>query len=118
MNRASFGRRGASEAARTPAFAAPVVCRERTAPVGSRVDAGLSLEHDASSVDDEVRAWKAQRSFTIPWKQLCLMASVCFGIASFVLPDNVNAGVDWLLYGLTAMTFWVWFKGRRARAKS
>jgi hypothetical protein len=91
---------------------------ERTGPVRVRVDTDSSPEHDAFSVDDEVRAWKAQRSFTIPWKQLCLMASICFGIASLVLPANVNAGVNWLLYGLTAMSFWVWFKGRRARAKS
>jgi hypothetical protein len=116
MNRASFGRRGASQAARAPAFVAPVVRHERTVPV-SQPDSGFPLAPDAS-VDDEVRAWKAQRSFTIPWKQLCLSASVCFGIASFVLPDNVNAAVNWLLYGLTAMSFWVWFKGRRARAKS
>jgi hypothetical protein len=45
------------------------------------------------------------------------MASICFGIASFVLPDDVNRSINWLLYGLTAMSFWVWFKGRRARAK-
>jgi hypothetical protein len=90
---------------------------ERAARVRVHVHHGSPPEDDASSVDDEVLAWKAQRSFTIPWKQLCLMASICFGIASFVLPDDVNRSINWLLYGLTAMSFWVWFKGRRARAK-
>jgi len=28
------------------------------------------------------------------------MASLCFGIASLVLPDSVNENLDWLLYGL------------------
>ena len=36
----------------------------------------------------------------MPWPQLSLMASLCFGIASFVLPDSVNDNVDWLLWGL------------------
>ncbi|HEX3943224.1 MAG TPA: hypothetical protein VHW69_03970 [Rhizomicrobium sp.] len=118
MNRSSFGLRGASQAAPAPTVAVPVIRGARPAQVSLRVGADSAPEDDASSVDDDVRAWKAQRSFTIPWKQLCLMASICFGIASFVLPDDVNRGVNWLLYGLTAMSFWVWFKGRRARAKS
>jgi hypothetical protein len=118
MNRSSFGLRGASQAAPAPAVAVPVVRRERAAPVRLGSDAASPPECDASSVDDEVRAWKAQRSFTIPWKQLCLMESICFGIASFVLPDDVNRSVNWLLYGLTGMSFWVWFKGRRARVKA
>jgi hypothetical protein len=118
MNRASFGLRGASQTARAPAPAVPVERSEIAMPAASAGDPGLGRSFVASSVDDEVRAWKAQRSFTIPWKQLCLMASICFGVASFVLPDSVNASVDWLLYGLTAMSFWVWFKGRRVRTNS
>jgi hypothetical protein len=112
MKRASFGLRGVSQ---TPH---PPVRVQRTVPVSAPVNPGLLLLEDASPVDDELRAWKQQRSFTMPWKQLCLMASICFGVASFVLPENVNAAVNWLLYGLTAMSFWVWFKGRRARAKA
>jgi hypothetical protein len=116
MNRASFGLRGVMQTERAPAVSTPVVRGRRTAPVRSPVGPEMPLTDDAS-VDDELRAWQQQRSFTIPWKQLCLMASICFGLASFVLPENVNAGVNWLLYGLTAMSFWVWFKGRLARAK-
>ena len=46
------------------------------------------------------------------------MASICFGIGSLVLPDDVNKAVNWLLYGLTAMTLYAWYTGRRARAKT
>jgi hypothetical protein len=74
----------------------------------------------APSIDDELRAWKQERRqhapFRIPWRQLSLMASLCFFIASFVLPESVNDDVDWLLYILAAMSLWVWFSGRRRRA--
>ena len=46
------------------------------------------------------------------------MASLCFGIGSFVLPEYVNSDVQWLLWGLTAVSAYVWFSKRRARAKS
>ena len=41
------------------------------------------------------------------------MASLSFGIASLVLPDNVNASVDWLLYALMAASFCAGFIKRR-----
>ena len=59
-----------------------------------------------SSVDEELEEWKASRKRIIPWRQLSLMASLCFGIASLVLPDSVNDGVDWLLYGLMAASLY------------
>ncbi|MBI1361251.1 MAG: hypothetical protein GC155_13320 [Alphaproteobacteria bacterium] len=69
----------------------------------------------ARSVDDELREWKASRKtpFRVPWRQLSLMASLCFGIASFVLPDSVNDAVNWLLYGLMAVSFYVGVTGRK-----
>ena len=45
--------------------------------------------------------------FKVPWRQVALMASLCFGIASFVLPDTVNDDLDWLLYGLMAISAYV-----------
>ncbi len=45
-----------------------------------------------------------RRPFKWPWRQLALMASLCFGIASFVLPDSVNDQMDWVLYGLMALS--------------
>jgi hypothetical protein len=57
-------------------------------------------------VDDELRGREqaVERPFKMPWRQLSLMASLCFGIASFVLPDSVNDQLDWLLYGLMALS--------------
>lgn len=77
----------------------------------------ISHPMPAPSIDEELQAWKQERrqqaSFRIPWRQLSLMASLCFFIASFVLPDSVNDTVDWLLDILAAMSLWVWFSGRR-----
>ena len=53
----------------------------------------------------------------MPWRQLSLMASLCFGIASFVLPDSVNDNVDWLLWILAAMSAFVWFTNRKKKVK-
>src|SRR5512135_962047 len=62
----------------------------------------------SSHIDDDLREWKQARKqrSKIPWRQLSLMASLCFGIASFVLPDSVNENLDWLLYGLMAVTLY------------
>jgi hypothetical protein len=44
------------------------------------------------------------------------MASLCFGIASFVLPASVNENVDWLLWALAAASAYIWFSKRRKKA--
>jgi len=49
----------------------------------------------------------------MPWRQLSLMAGLCFGIGSFVLPDSVNGVTDWVLYGLMAMSFIAGLSGKR-----
>ena len=70
-----------------------------------------------SPVEDELAEWKATRkhAFKLPWRPLSLVASLCFGVASFVLPDNVNDAVNWLLYGLMAMSFFVGVTGKKAK---
>ena len=50
--------------------------------------------------------------FKMPWRQVALMASLCFGVASFVLPDSINDNLDWLLYGLMAISAYVGFSRR------
>jgi hypothetical protein len=113
-NRQAFGRRidprggnaptqTAAQRAAGPPITAPV---EPAAPTSDAVQ-------DAS-LNAELQAWKQARGsgFKIPWSQLSLMASLCFGIASFVLPDSVNSSVDWLLWGLAIMSFYVWFRGK------
>jgi hypothetical protein len=71
------------------------------------------------SLDDELREWKKNRKsgFQMPWRQISLMASLCFGIASFVLPDATNDAVNWLLYALMAISFVVGISRRRKRAE-
>ena len=64
-----------------------------------------ALKHIASPpLDDEFREWKKarKRHSGLPWRQLALMASVSFGVASLVLPDSVSDELDWVLYALMA----------------
>jgi hypothetical protein len=77
----------------------------------------LSPDATLASVDDEIEAWKAARGPVIPfpWRQLSLMAGLCFGIASFVLPDTVNDVVQWPLYALTAISLYGGLHKRKAK---
>jgi hypothetical protein len=68
--------------------------------------------------DQELEDWKRGRSFQIPWRQLSFMASLCFGIASLVLPASVNDKIDWLLYALTAISFFVGLSRHRQKVKT
>ena len=114
--RQPFGRRVTPQ----PQPAAPV----RTEPAALHLVAPVvvepappPIEEPAPSVDQDVQAWKQARGskFKFPWRQIYLMASLCFGIASFVLPDSVNDNVDYLLWGLCAMSAYVWFTGRKKK---
>jgi hypothetical protein len=118
-NRQSFGRRGGPQIPRKPAQAVPaVVAQAAIAPAEIPAEPAFSLDMEpAPDLHAELREWKAQRTFVIPWRQISLMASLCFGLASFVLPDSVSDYVNWLLYGLSAMSFYVWFSQRRAKKK-
>lgn len=128
MNRPSFGRRVAPQAAGTQAcgVSQPVHTKAHAIPAAEStrgvlpeipLDPDLMPADAGPSLDEELRAWKQQRSFIIPWKQVCLMATICFGVASFALPATVNRSLDWVLYGLTAMSFYAWFTARRSRPK-
>lgn len=85
-----------------------------SAPDTSFADIGPSLR---TSEDLEFAAWKKERARgpRLPWRQLSFMASACFGIASFVLPDKVNDVVNWLLYGLMAASFYIGWTARRSK---
>lgn len=69
--------------------------------------------------DRELQEWKRARKqgFKIPWRPLSLMASLCFGMAYFVLPDWVNEVVQWPLYALAAVSFYAGVSVRRRKAK-
>ena len=107
----TFGRRAVSQA--------PVPCAVMQAPSHPVEPILPSLSPDATlaSVDDEIEAWKAERGSVIPfpWRQISLMAGLCFGIASFVLPETVNDVVQWPLYALTAISLYAGLRKRKAK---
>jgi hypothetical protein len=108
-SRHTFGRRAVPQ---------PPVSRAVTQAPGHSLEPILSsLSPDATraSVDDEIEAWKAARGPVVPfpWRQVSLMAGLCFGIASFVLPDTVNDVVQWPLYALTAISLYVGLRKRK-----
>jgi hypothetical protein len=110
-SRRTFGRRAVPQA---PApYAMPQAPSRPAEPILS----SLSPDATLASVDDEIEAWKAARGSVIPfpWRQLSLMAGLCFGIASFVLPDTVNDAVQWPLYALTAISLYAGLHKRKAK---
>ena len=115
-NPRTFGRRAAAQPQslrmQKPMPSAPDA---RFAPT-PKLESLPPMDAATPAIDDELERWKKARRFQIPWRPLSLMASLCFGIASFALPDSVNDSVQWLLYGLMAASFYVGIKKRRAKA--
>jgi hypothetical protein len=115
MTQRSFGRRRDPKDSVTEAVK---VVRQSTAPHSPEYQVPprrpLPEMPKFSSVDDELREWKRARkpNFHALWRPLLLMATLSFGIASLVLPDSVNDAVDWLLYALTAASFYSWIRSR------
>jgi hypothetical protein len=111
-NQTTFGRRATPQrqllrAAETSAPAPPAGQSAFGEDFAGRA-AITPREITVSHVDHELREWKQARKqhSRIPWRQLALMASLCFGIASLVLPDSVNENLDWVLYGLMAASLY------------
>jgi hypothetical protein len=76
----------------------------------------LSQSTKFPRVDDDLREWKRARKPNFRktlWRPLLLTASLCFGIASLVLPDSVNDAVNWLLYAMTGASLYSWIRSRR-----
>jgi hypothetical protein len=104
----SFGRRPGPQTQTPPAAAASAIPRKVT--VFDEVAAEPPPPEPAvqsPSVDEELQQWKKSRKgFVIPWRQLSLMASLSFGVASLVLPASVNENVDYVLYALMGMSLY------------
>jgi hypothetical protein len=118
VNSKSFGRRGnplppSGRSIATAEAVAQTATVQSTAPSIER-PALLMGKSELPSIDDELREWKLarRRNFEIPWRPLSLMATLCFGIASFALPDSVNDNVQWLLYALAAASLYAGFRKR------
>ena len=116
VNPRPFGRRGNP----SPSPGRSIATTETVAQAASVQSTAPSVERPAfplsefPSIDDELREWKLarRRNFEIPWRPLSLMATLCFGIASFALPDSVNDNVQWLLYALAAASLYAGFRKR------
>lgn len=112
----SFGRRPGQQSSTSarPAIAkradavsqSPTIAEPLPAPAVAYID----------PADQDLEDWKQSRRFQIPWRPLSWMASLSFGIASFVLPASVNDNVQWLLYALAAASFCAGFAKRRRNA--
>ncbi len=114
---ASFGRRGIP--IQSLAVLPRAECEPRAAMPAVVTPIDLLQNPESPTVDEELRAWKAERRrtrpFQIPWGPLSLMASLCFGIASFVLSSSLNDTFGLLLDGLAALAFIAWLAKRRQR---
>lgn len=110
MSERRFGRRPGPQTQTPRAPAGPSFQRKTAAfdePAIARAPRSAAPEDPSLSVDDELREWKRTRKgFTIPWRQISLTASLCFGIASIVLPASVNRNVDYVLYALMGMSLY------------
>ena len=70
---------------------------------------------ELSSLDDELRDWQSTRrkTFKLPWRQIALMSSLCFGVASFVLPEALNDALQWPLGALIAVSAYLGWRKRK-----
>ena len=111
-SRRTFGRRP------VPQASAPCATPQAPSRPAEPILSSLSPDVSLASIDDEIAAWKAARGPVIPfpWRQLSLMAGLCFGIASFVLPATVNDAVQWPLYVLTAISLYVGLRKRKNKS--
>jgi hypothetical protein len=124
VNQVSFGRRGISppSSGRSMPATEPVANAPRVQSIGPAIERPVRLPEktEFASLDDELREWKLarKRNFEIPWRPLSIMATLCFGLASFALPDSVNDNVQWLLYALMAASLYAGFRKRRRHTTS
>jgi hypothetical protein len=107
VQRSTFGRRGGAPS--RPARPAPMA-RES----GARTPEPAEAPPPEPYRDEELEAWKRARKRHMPWKQLSLMASLCFGVASMVLPHDVNEAVKLPLYALAGLSFFAGIRKQRS----
>ena len=116
-SRQTFGRRVSQQAPLPRPQPAPLaqVPRPDPAPAVPAPASIVSAEPDADSVTDELKEWQAQRrkAFRIPWRQLYVMAGLCFGVASCVLPDSINDAAQWPLGALMLASFYAGWRKRK-----
>jgi hypothetical protein len=115
VNERTFGRRADQQPRYRQAKSEIEVAASKATSTLLSVSPPSSLEMTTPSPDEELLAWTKARkqNFTIPWRQVSLMASLCFAIASLVLPDTLNDNIQLLLYALAAASLYGGFARRR-----
>jgi hypothetical protein len=73
----------------------------------------VNAEPAVPSVEDELRQWKKSRRYPFPIRSLALMASLSFGIASLVLPSEINDQLQYPLYALSAASLYAGLRRKR-----
>ena len=116
-NPRSFGKRASTVKVLPAPMPAPVPlpAEEPEDGVADFLFDRAGLGADDAAVDDEIEQWKRSRTHGVlrAWPQIALMASVCFGIGSVVLPAMVNDLVQWPLYLLTTASLCAGLAGSR-----
>ncbi len=105
----SFGRRVPGISSKPPLPAMTKIMR----PAPAAAQPALKTDAATLSVDEELRQWKKSRRYSFPVRPLALMASLSFGIASFVLPAEINDQVQYPLYALSAASLYVGVRRKR-----
>jgi hypothetical protein len=107
----TFGRRVNLQPA-TPRPAMPAQSLAEPTQIAIRPASRIPSDMAAPSRDDDFAERRRNRNRLVrfPWRPFLLMASLSFGIASFVLPDTVNDAVQYLLWALTAASLIAWIK--------
>jgi hypothetical protein len=115
VNPRTFGKKGLGGKKAVSAAAIPAARISVAAPENSGPSIAWPTEHNAA-LDEELRHWKRTRTqgFRMPWRQISLMASLCFGGASFVLPASVNDAMSLPLYALAAISFWTGIRHKKS----
>jgi len=119
----SFGRRSDPKSQPSRSMeATKVVARSTSAESTSRSVQQLVMPSErpqSSLLEDDLQDWKLARkhNFTLPWRQISLMAALCFGIASLLLPDSVNDSVQWLIYALASASLYAGICNRGRKTK-
>ncbi len=105
----NFGKRGVPTAKPRPASAtAPSWPQAAPVPVQA-----------APAPDIELETWKRARAkaHRLPWRQISFIASLCFGIASLVLPDDANTNLRIVVFALMGASFLAGLRQRRENKK-
>jgi hypothetical protein len=73
-----------------------------------------AMLEDRATDEQDLASWTSGRRERrrMPWRAISLMASLCFGIGSLVLPESVNQSANVVLYALMAASLYAGVRKR------